>query len=107
MFTVEIYVAASGINMDAKHSRRGCGLLPGVVSTKLLSSPSVAEFKAVFYNSQKELFEDIKNKKIAVGLIFDTDFEKNIALSKESKIELLLDATAASQGILHICISKT
>ena len=99
-FTVEIYVAASGINMDAKNIAVGVvDYSPGVVSTKLLSSLRLPEFRTpVFYNSQKELFEDIKNKKIAVGLIFDTDFEKNIALGKESKIELLLDATAASQG---------
>lgn len=100
MFTVEVYVAASGINMDAKNVAVGVvDYSPGVVSSKLLSNLNLPEFKPpIHYNSQNELFEDIKNKKIAVGLIFDSDFEKNIAQGREAKIELMLDATAASQG---------
>ncbi len=100
MFTVEVYISASGMNMDAKNISVGVvDYSPGVVSSKLLSNLNLPEFKPpVYYKSQKELYEDIKNKKIAVGLIFDNDFEKKAVLGQEAKIELLLDATAASQG---------
>ena len=47
MFTVEIYVAASGINMDAKNIAVGVvDYSPGVVSTKLLSSLRLPEYRA-------------------------------------------------------------
>ncbi len=100
MFTVEVYIAASGVNMDAKNVAVGVvDYSPGVISSKLLSNLNLPEFKQpIYYKSQNELFEEIKSKKIAVGLIFDNDFEKNIAQGREAKVELMLDATAASQG---------
>jgi ABC-2 type transport system permease protein len=72
----------------------------GGVSQKILARLHKPEFRTpIAFLSQKALSDAIFNKEVMVGIIFDADFEKNYAQGKNAQINLLLDATAASQSL--------
>ncbi len=103
-FTLDVYIAGKGIevkprNVSVGYVIEGGGLLP----QKILSHLHAPEFqKPRWFSSQKELQKAIFNKEILVGLIFGHDFEKNIAGHKGAKLDVLLDATAASQAYITL-----
>ena len=48
---------------------------------------------------KKKLSQAIFNKEVLVGIVFDSDFEKRYREGKNTTLNLLLDATAASQSL--------
>lgn len=101
VFTADIYVAGSGIQIKPKNVVVGyVDNTGGGISQKILSRLHEPEFvEPIKYYSQKDLSDAIFNKKILVGIVFDSDFEKNYRQNKVAKLNVLLDATAASQGL--------
>jgi len=99
-FTADIYVAGSGIEIKPKNVAIGyVDATGGGIAQKILSKLHKPEFVTPrLFLSQKALSKAIFNKKILVGIIFDSDFEKNYREGKVAKLNILLDATAASQG---------
>ena len=102
IFTIEIYVAGAGITLEARNISVGVvDYSPRVVSTKILNHLHEPHFQhPVHYTSQEELFEAIKDKKIMVGIVFESDFEKRIYKEGGAKLNLLLDTTASAQAFL-------
>ncbi len=100
-FTIDIYVAGSGIQLKPKNVVVGyVDKTGGGISQKILARLHKPEFKTpVAYTSQKALSEAIFNKEVMVGMIFDSDFEKNYRDGKVAQLNILLDATAASQAL--------
>lgn len=100
-FTVDIYVAGSGIQIKPKNVSVGyVDNTGGGISKKILSRLHQPEFtEPKSYLSQEVLSDAIFNKEILVGIIFDSSFEKNYRQGKLAKLNILLDATAASQGL--------
>jgi len=100
-FTVDIYIAGSGIEITPKNV--GVGYVDetgGGISQKILSRLHEAEFlEPKPYLSQKALSDAIFNKEILVGIIFDSEFEKKYRQNEVANLNLLLDATAASQSL--------
>lgn len=100
-FTVDIYIAGSGIQIKPKNVTVGyVDDTGGGISQKILSrlhQPEFIEPKA--FLSQKALSDAIFNKEILVGIVFDSSFEKNYRQNEVAKLNILLDATAASQGL--------
>ena len=99
-FTVDVYIAGEG--MQIKPRNVGVGYIDdtgGGISQKILSHLHPPEFlPPKRFLSQKELSEAIFNKKILVGIIFDSDFEKAYRKGEKTELNVLLDATAASQS---------
>jgi len=100
-FTIDVYIAGSGIQLKPKNvvvgyvDNSGSG-----ISEKILSHLHKPEFlppKA--FLSQKALSDAIFNKEVIVGIIFDSDFEKSYREGKNTTLNLLLDSTAASQSL--------
>lgn len=102
IFTIEIYVAGAGITLEARNISVGVvDYSPRVTSTKILNHLHMPHFQSpVHYSSQEKLFEDIKNKKIMVGIVFESDFEKKVYKEGGAKLNLLLDSTASAQAFL-------
>lgn len=100
-FTVDIYIAGSGIQIKPKNVAVGyVDYTGGGISKKILSRLHKPEFvEPIVYFSQEALSDAIFNKKILVGIVFDSNFEKNYRQGKVAKLNILLDATAASQGL--------
>ena len=100
-FTIDVYVAASGIQIKPRNVVVGyVDNTGGGISQKILAKLHKPEFKTpVPYTSQKALSQAIFNKDVMVGMIFDSDFEKNLRRGKTAQLNLLLDATAASQSL--------
>jgi ABC-2 type transport system permease protein len=100
-FTIDIYVAGSGIQLKPKNVVVGyVDKTGGGISQKILTRLHKPEFKTpVAYTSQKALSQAIFNKEVMVGMIFDSDFEKNYRDGKVAQLNILLDATAASQAL--------
>lgn len=100
-FTVDIYIAGSGIQIEPKNVTVGyVDDTGGGISQKILSrlhQPEFVEPKA--FLSQEALSDAIFNKEILVGIVFDSSFEKNYRQNEVAKLNILLDATAASQGL--------
>jgi ABC-2 type transport system permease protein len=96
-----VYIAGSGIQIKPRNVVVGyVDETGGGVSQKILSRLHMPEFKPpVAFLSQKELSKAIFNKTVMVGIVFDNDFAKNYKSGKEARINLLLDATAASQSL--------
>ncbi len=103
-FTLDIYIAGQGIVVKPLNVSIGyVDKSNGIISKKILSHLHPPEFKKPKeFLSQKELSRAIFNKEILVGLIFDNDFEKNIFKNQKSKIDVLLDSTAASQSFITL-----
>jgi ABC-2 type transport system permease protein len=100
-FTVDVYIAGAGIQIKPRNVVVGyVDDTGGGISQKILARLHKPEFKPpVAFLSQKKLSDAIFNKEVMVGIIFDSDFEKNYKSAKKSQINLLLDATAASQSL--------
>ena len=100
-FTVDIYIAGSGIQIKPKNVAVGyVDYTGGGISQKILSRLHKPEFvEPRPYLSQELLSDAIFNKEILVGMVFDSNFEKNYREGKSAKLNVLLDATAASQGL--------
>jgi ABC-2 type transport system permease protein len=102
IFTIEIYVAGAGITLEANNISVGVvDYSPKVVSTKILNHLHEPHFQhPVQYASQEKLYQDIKNKKIMVGIVFESDFEKKVYKQGGAKLDVLLDTTASAQAFL-------
>jgi ABC-2 type transport system permease protein len=100
-FTIDVYVAGEGIQLKPRNVVVGyVDKTGGGISQKIFSHLHKPEFKTpVPYTSQKTLSQAIFNKEVMVGMIFDADFEKNYRNGKKAQLNLLLDATAASQSL--------
>lgn len=99
-FTLDVYIAGAGMQIKPRNVTIGyVDQTGGGISQKLLSHLHAPEFVSPrrFY-SQRELSDAIFNKKILVGIVFDEAFEKNYREGKTAVVNLLLDATAASQS---------
>ncbi len=103
-FTVDIYMAGDGIEVDAKNiSIAVVDKSAGGISKKIISSLHSPEFQAPkYYKSQKELSDAIFSREVMVGLIFDEDFEKNYYKNLNPQIDILIDSTAASQSLMAL-----
>jgi ABC-2 type transport system permease protein len=99
-FTLDIYVAGAGIQMTPRNVTVGyIDASGGGLSQKILMRLRRPEFaNPIRFNSRKALSKAIFNKEIIVGLVFDSDFAKNYYKNRPAKINILLDATAASQA---------
>lgn len=100
-FTLDIYIAGEGIQIKPRNVAVGyVDETGGGISQKILTRLHKPEFSPpVRFLSQKALSQAIFNKEIMVGLIFDSDFEKSYRQGKTAQLNLLLDATAASQSL--------
>lgn len=100
MFTMEVYIAGSGIEINPRNVAIGyVDGTAGGLSQKILTHLHGPEFLAPRrFNSQSELSRAIFDKEIIVGLIFDADFEKKWRQNKRVQLDILIDATAASQA---------
>jgi len=100
-FTVDIYIAGSGMQIKPRNVAVGyVDYTGGGVSQKILSGFHKPEFLLPMrFKSQEELSSAIFNKEILVGIIFDADFEKLYRQGKNTQLNVLLDATAASQSL--------
>ncbi|WP_345993724.1 ABC transporter permease [Sulfurimonas sp. HSL-1716] len=99
-FTIDIYVAGDGIDIEPRNVVVGyVDNSGGGISQKILSSLHTPEFvRPIRFNSQKDLSQAIFNKEVMVGLVFDSDFETLYRQKKDTQLNVLLDATSASQG---------
>lgn len=99
-FSVEVYIAGSGIEINPRNVAVGyVDLTGGGMSQKILTRLHSPEFlPPKRFDSQEALSRSIFNKEIIVGIVFNADFEKNWREGKTSELDVLLDATAASQA---------
>ncbi len=99
-FTLDVYIAGGGMQIEPRNVSVGyVDYTGGGISQKILSHLHEPEFLTPkMFLSQRELSKAIFNKEIMVGIIFDQEFEKNYRNKKEATIDVLLDATAASQS---------
>lgn len=100
IFSVEVYVAGSGIEINPRNVAVGyVDNSGGGLSQKYLSYFHGPEFvEPLFFPSQESLSQAIYDKEIMVGIIFDETFEKAFRKDKHTTLNVLLDATAASQS---------
>jgi len=100
-FTADVYIAGAGIEIKPRNVPIGyVDKTGGGISQKILAKLHKPEFEPqVAFLSQKALSDAIFNKEIMVGIIFDSNFAKNYENGKKAQLNLLLDATAASQSL--------
>ena len=98
-FTFDIYTAGNGIKVKPQNVTIGYVNYSGdYMVNKILSHFKAPEFqKPKMFMSEEALKKAIFDKKIMVGFIFDTDFEKNL-YQKQTTLNVLLDATASAQA---------
>jgi ABC-2 type transport system permease protein len=100
-FTADIYIAGAGMQIKPRNVVIGyVDYSGGGISQKILSHFHQPEFvtpKA--FLSRQELSKAIFNKEVLVGLIFGSEFEKNYRKKENTKLDVLIDATAASQSL--------
>lgn len=99
-FSFEVYIAGSGIELKPRNIAFGyVDHSGGGLSQKFLSYFHAPEFlEPVFFDSEEKLSQSIFDKEIMIGVIFDETFEKNFRQNKPTTLNVLLDATAASQS---------
>ncbi|WP_457597530.1 ABC transporter permease [Hydrogenimonas sp.] len=99
-FTLDIYIAGKGIELQAKNVSVGyVDYTGGGVSRKILSHLHAPQFRDPRpFTSQKALYNAIRNREIMVGLLFDSDFEKNLDAGRPATLDVLLDAISATQS---------
>ena len=99
-FSVEVYIAGSGIEINPRNVEVGyVDYTGGGMSQKILSHLHGPEFSPPRrFASQEELSRAIFDKEIIVGMIFNPDFEKKWYRAESPQLDVLLDATAASQA---------
>ena len=99
-FTLDIYIAGSGIEVKPRHVSIGyVNYADKAVVEKIISSFHSPEFKKpkIFLN-EKALKKAIYNKEIIVGIVFEREFVNNLLSKKKARLQVLLDSTAASQA---------
>lgn len=103
-FSFDIYIAGNGIQVKPRNVSIGyVDYSGGIISKKILLHLHKPEFKKpIPFKSQKALSDAIFNKEIMVGIVFDSDFEKNIYKKRVAKINVLIDSTAASQAYVTL-----
>ncbi|MBN2870452.1 MAG: ABC transporter permease [Campylobacterales bacterium] len=99
-FTVNVYISGSGIEIKPRNVAVGyVDYTGGGISQKILSKLHAPEFLPPRrFVSQEALSRAIYDKEIIVGIVFGPDFEKNWRRGEKSSLNVLLDATAASQA---------
>jgi ABC-2 type transport system permease protein len=99
-FTLDVYIAGAGMQIKPRNVAVGyVDETGGGISLKILSRLHGPEFVPPrHFLSQKALSEAIFNKEILVGIIFDDTFEKEYRAGRTAVMNVLLDATAASQS---------
>ncbi len=99
-FTLDIYIAGKGIELQARNVSVGyVDQSGGGISRKILSRLHLPQFRPpVRFASQEALSRAIFNREIMIGLVFAPDFEVSLKKRGRSSLDVLLDATAASQG---------
>lgn len=97
-FTLDLYVISTGIEMKPRNITVGyVDFTQGINSNRILSHLNKPEFrKPIKYLNEKELKNEVLNKKIMIGIIFDSDFDKT------KHINIIADAISASQTQLAI-----
>lgn len=103
-FTFDIYIAGQGFEVKPRNVSIGyVDYSNGVISKKILNHLHKPEFKKpVEFKSQKELSQAIFNKEIIVGIIFESDFEKNLYKQGKTQLDILIDSTAAAQAFITL-----
>ena len=103
-FTADIYIAGEGIQVKPRHVRIGyVDETSGYLANKILSHLHAPEFeKPIWFASQKALFQAIQNKEIVVGLVFDSNFERDFYKHHTATLNVLLDSTAAAQSFITL-----
>jgi len=98
--TLDVYIAGAGMQIKPRNVAIGyVDHTGGGISRKILSRLHGPEFvPPQRFLSQKALSDAIFNKKILVGILFDEDFEKDYRQGNTAVMNVLLDATAASQS---------
>lgn len=99
-FSVEVYIAGSGIEIKPRNVAVGyVDLTGGGMSQKILTRLHSPEFlPPKRFDSQQKLSRAIFDKEIIVGIVFNPDFEKNWRKGEKTRMDVLMDATAASQA---------
>lgn len=99
-FTADIYIAGKGIELKPRNVVIGyVDNSKGGISKKILSHFHKPDFvPPQLYLSQKALSKAIFNKKVLVGLIFNSNFAKAYEKGQNAQLNVLIDATAASQS---------
>ena len=99
-FTLDIYIAGKGIEMQAKNVSVGyVDDTGGGTSMKILARLHAPEFKRpIPFLSQEALYDAIRNREIMVGLIFDADFGKDVESGGGATLDVLLDSIASTQS---------
>ncbi len=99
-FTLDVYIAGSGMQIRPKNVTVGyVDYTGGGISQKILNHLHKPEFlPPKRFLSQKQLSKAVFNKEVMVGIIFDSNFEKDYRNGKNAQLDVLLDATAASQS---------
>lgn len=103
-FTLDIYIAAKGITLDARNISVGyTDASSGVLAAKILSCFHAPQFQEPkHYASQEALMQALVDKEIMVGLVFESDFAKRYYSGEGAQIGVLLDATAAAQSYMAL-----
>ncbi|WP_457638743.1 ABC transporter permease [Persephonella sp.] len=103
-FTIDVYIAGKGFEVKPRNVALGyVDYTDGVVSKKILSHFHPPEFKEpVRFLSEEELKKAVFNREIMVGIIFDSDFEKNLYKTGKTQLNVILDATAAAQSYITL-----
>ena len=99
-FTLDIYIAARGIELQAKNVSVGyVDKTGGGLSMKILSHLHAPQFqKPRRFLSQKALYDAMRNREIMIGLLFDRNFAKDYAATGRSTLNVLIDSIASSQS---------
>ncbi len=103
-FTIDVYIAGKGFEVKPKNVSIGyVDYSPGVISQQILTHLHKPEFKKPLnFKSSQQLTDALFNREIMVGVIFDSDFEKNLYKNGHSQINVLIDSTAASQAFITL-----
>ena len=103
-FIVDVYVTGEGIEIKPKNVSVGyVNFSDSILPEKILSHLHQPEFQEPrLFTSQKELSDAIFNKEILVGIVFQSDFEKNLLKDGKTQLDILLDSTAASQSYITL-----
>ena len=100
-FTADIYIAGAGMQIEPRNVIIGyVDESGGGLSQKILSHFHQPEFVAPQpFLSQQALSKAIFDKEVLVGMIFESDFERAYERGDNTHIDVLIDATAASQSL--------
>ena len=99
-FTLDIYIAGKGIELQAKNVSIGyVDETGGGISMKILSRLHKPEFqKPIRFSNQRALYDAIRNREMMIGILFDRDFEKFYQKERRTQLNVLIDAISATQS---------